>query len=25
MDPRRKVVEQDCTRPVDTTVTLKCR
>ena len=25
MDPQRKVVEQDCTRPVDTTVTLKCR
>ena len=25
MDPQRKVLEQDCTRPVDTTVTLKCR
>jgi hypothetical protein len=25
MDPQRKVLEQDCTKPVDTTVTLKCR
>ena len=25
MDPNRTVVEQDCTRPVDMTITLKCR
>lgn len=25
MDPQRRVVEQDCTRPVDPTITLKCR
>ena len=25
MDPQRKVVEQDCSRPVDTSITLKCR
>jgi hypothetical protein len=25
MDPQRKVLEQDCTKPVDTSVTLKCR
>ena len=25
MDPQRRVVEQDCTRPVDMTITLKCR
>jgi len=25
MDPNRKVVEQDCTRPVATSIPLKCR
>ena len=25
MDPQRKVLEQDCTKPVDTSATLKCR
>jgi hypothetical protein len=25
MDPQRKVLEQDCSKPVDTSVTLRCR